>query len=332
MDALRTAVDSLARDTGFSGVVRVDAGGRTVVLAAYGLADRRHGVPVTPASRFATASATKGLTAVTVLSLIADGSLSLDTPARSLLRDDLPLVEDGVTVEHLLAHRAGIGDYVDESGGDVADLPAFDVARLDTTAAYLDALDGYPQVFAPGTQFRYCNSGYVVLALLAQRAAGLPFEDLVAQRVCGPAGMRTTSFLRSDTLPGDAAVGYLEAQGLRTNVFHLPVVGSGDSGAYATVADLHAFWDALLDGRLLPPAWVQRMVLPRSVDTGHRFHYGLGFWLSATGDGVVLEGADAGVSVRTACARAAGVTYSVVSNTGDGAWPLARHLDEHFLG
>ena len=48
------------------------------------------------------------------MSLIEDGTLELDTTARSLLGDDLPLIDDEVTVEHLLAHRSGIGDYLDE--------------------------------------------------------------------------------------------------------------------------------------------------------------------------------------------------------------------------
>jgi CubicO group peptidase (beta-lactamase class C family) len=53
------------------------------------------------------------------MSLVADGALELGTTARSLLRDDLPFIDDGVTVEHLLAHRSGIGDYLDEEDGDL---------------------------------------------------------------------------------------------------------------------------------------------------------------------------------------------------------------------
>ncbi|WP_410962068.1 serine hydrolase, partial [Salmonella sp. SAL4457] len=62
-------------------------------------------------TRFGLASGTKGLTALAVVSLIEDGTLELSTTARSLLGDDLPLIRDDVTVEHLLGHRSGIGDY-----------------------------------------------------------------------------------------------------------------------------------------------------------------------------------------------------------------------------
>ena len=76
-----------------------------MLAKAYGMADRGHGIPNTVDTRFAIASGTKGLTALAVMSLVEDGTLELATPARSLLGDDLPLIDDDVTVEHLLAHR-----------------------------------------------------------------------------------------------------------------------------------------------------------------------------------------------------------------------------------
>jgi CubicO group peptidase (beta-lactamase class C family) len=95
-------------------------------------------------------------------------------------------------------------------------------------------LDGHPSKFPPDERFEYCNGGYVVLALIAERASGVPYHDLVLERVCGPAGMQETDFLRSDELPGGVALGYLHTQGSqRTNVFHLPVRGNGDGGIYS---------------------------------------------------------------------------------------------------
>ena len=70
--------------------------------------------PNTVDTQFAVASAVKGMTALAVVSLIVDGVLSLDTPARAVLGSDLPLIGDDVTIEHLLSHRSGIGDYLDE--------------------------------------------------------------------------------------------------------------------------------------------------------------------------------------------------------------------------
>src|SRR3954447_18900470 len=113
--SLQDAVGRAAEDTGFSGTVRVDRAGETEFCAAYGLADRAHEIANAVDTLFGTASGTKGLTALTVMSLIERGTLELGTTARSLLGDDLPLVANDVTIEHLLAHRSGIGDYLDEN-------------------------------------------------------------------------------------------------------------------------------------------------------------------------------------------------------------------------
>jgi len=330
MADLEGSLDRLAAATGFSGVVRVDRGGQVELARAYGLAHRGLDLPNTVDTRFAVASGTKGLTALTVASLLEEGRLDLATTARSVLGTDLLLVDDRVTVEQLLAHRSGIGDYVDEETMDSATdyLLPVPVHRLAATEDYLAVLDGYPQSFPPGERFAYNNSGFVVLALIAERVCGAPFAELVRSRVCEPAGMGDTEFLRSDEPAARTALGYLDAEGLRTNVLHLPVRGSGDGGVYTTAADVHALWSALDAGRIVPAERVADMLRPRSDVPAESLRYGLGFWLHPTSDAVVLIGADAGVSFRTVHDRAAGVTHTVLANTTDGAWPVARLLQE----
>src|SRR3954466_11531632 len=255
MSALARDLGRIAAESGFSGVVRVDGPDGIEVVRGYGLADRAHAVPNEPDTQFGIASGTKGLTALVVMRLVEEGALSLSTPARSVLGADLPLVDERVTVEHLLAHRSGIGDYLDEELDlDLSEyLLPVPAQQLATTEAYLEVLDGHPQKFPPGERFAYCNSGYVLLALIAERVATRPFPDLVTDLVCTPAGMTDTAFLRSDELPGRAAVGYVELQGVwivgevvlrgtwRRNVFHLPVGGSGDGGIYTTAPDVATF-------------------------------------------------------------------------------------------
>jgi CubicO group peptidase (beta-lactamase class C family) len=102
------------------------------------------------------------------------------------------------------------------------------VHQLRTTEQYLSVLDGHPTVFAAGEGFAYNNGAYVVLALIAERASGLGYHELVRVLVCEPGGLVDTEVLSSDELPGRAARGYLWADGLRTSVLHLPVVGNGD--------------------------------------------------------------------------------------------------------
>jgi CubicO group peptidase (beta-lactamase class C family) len=327
MNLLAHAVDSIADASGFAGVVRVDRGDDVELAKAYGLAHRGHEIPNTVDTQFAIASGTKGFTAVAVASLIEGGSLELSTTARSVLGRDLPLIGDDVTVEHLLSHRSGIGDYLDENAGlDLADyLMPVPVHELATTEQYLAVLEGHGTKFAPGERFAYNNGGYVVLALIAERTSGVPFHELVRQRVCEPAGMDGTEFLRSDELPGSAALGYLTIDGVaRTNVFHLPVRGSGDGGIYTTAVDVSSFWRALFAGRIVSLERVAELVRPRSDEPNGSKRYGLGFWLDGSSEVVMLEGSDAGVSFWSAHDPGRRATHTVISNTTDGAWPIAR--------
>jgi CubicO group peptidase (beta-lactamase class C family) len=171
---IEDAIDRLAAETGFSGVVRVDA-----FAKAYGLAHRGAGIANAVDTRFAIASGGKGPTALAVMSLIEAGVLKPSTTARSILGADLPLIDDAVTVEHLLAHRSGIGDYCDEDAGhDVNDyIMPVPVHELADTEQFVRALDGHPPKFPPGERFSYCNAGFVVLALIAERASRIPFPN-----------------------------------------------------------------------------------------------------------------------------------------------------------
>ena len=329
-DGLGALVDGIAADVGLSGVVRIDVEGSLGVQRAYGLAHRGLGVPNTVDTLFAIASGTKSLTALTVMSLVQRGELGLDTTARSVLGGDLALIDDRVTVEQLLAHRSGIGDYLDEDEeSDYNDyVLTVPVHELATTEQFLAVLDGYPMKHEPGERFAYCNGGYMVLALLAERASGVPFHDLVDQQVCRPAGMTDTSFLRSDELPGRAALGYLHDDGLRTNVLHVPVRGNGDGGIYTTAADVHALWDAVFAGRIVSPETVAEMVRPRSDVPEMSMRYGLGFWLDDSPGAVSLLGNDAGVGFVSTHHRDRRSTSTVLCNQTRGGWPTSQRVNQ----
>ena len=324
-----TALDAVAAETSFSGLVGIDRPGRPPVDRAIGLADRRWQVSVRPDSILAIASGTKGFTALTAMSLVTDGTLSLDTMARSLLGADLPLVADDVTIRHLLGHRSGIGDYLDESELDVADyvLPEPGHRYLDAED-YLPSLDGHPTVFRADERFEYNNGAFVLAAILAERAAGVPYHQLVHDRVIAPAGMVDTTFQRSDAPQPRTATNYLEADGLRTNTLHMPLRGVGDGGLFSTLADMRSFWAALLAGRIVPTEVLAEMTLPRSESSEDDRRYGLGFWLPAGGDAIQLEGYDAGISFLSTCRPSTGAVETVISNWTDGIWPIVRFLRE----
>lgn len=325
-DPTVAALDAAAARTRFSGVVAVH-GGAEELVRPYGLANRSTGTLVTPGTRFAVASGSKGMTALVAASLVDEGRLTFDTPARTLLGDDLPLIDDAVSVRHLLTHTSGIGDYLDEEELDAADyVLSRPVQEYLTTSDFLPDLAGHPQALPPGERFTYCNGGFLVLALVAERASGEGYHDLVRARVLAPAGMTESGFFRSDRLPPDTALGYLsEDDDAITNVFHLPILGNGDGGLYTTVADMHRFWTALLAGAIVRPATLAEMIITQVEVPDGPSDYGLGFWLRPGGEGDVdpqLVGEDAGVSFISRHDRSAGVTRTVLSGTTEGAWEM----------
>jgi CubicO group peptidase (beta-lactamase class C family) len=330
VERMSAAVDAIAVDVGLSGVIRIDLDVDVVIERSYGMAQRGLGVANNAQTRFAMASGSKLFTALAVMVLAEEGVVALDSPIRPALGGDLPMIDDRVTVEHLLSHRSGIGDYLDEST--VTDwneyLMPVPVHQLATTEQFLPVLDHLPMKFEPDERFEYSNGGYVVLALVAERLSGVPFHDLVEQRVCVPAGMTRTSYLRSDELPGDAAVGYLHDEGLRCNVLHLPVRGNGDGGAYTTAADMHAFWASFLAGRIVATETAVDMMRVRTERASNGLGYGLGCWLDPVSGAVSVHGFDPGVGVVSAIAPSTGVAHTVLCNQGRGAWPTAQRIEQ----
>lgn len=323
----------MAVETRFSGVIRFETAEGLQFSDAFGLAHRGFRMPNTDETQFAVASGGKGFTALAVVAMIVNGALSLTTTVRSLLGRDLPLIAADVEVGHLLAHRSGIGDYLDEEN-DHLDSAAYvlgsPVHELADTEAFVAELEGYPTKFKAGERFSYCNSGYIVLALILERVAGVGYHELVEETVIVPAGLTETSFLRSDEPSGAMALGYLHDDGLRTNVLHLPVRGNGDGGIYTTAGDMSIFWNALFAGQIVPEEWVTDMTRPHSVVPEESARYGLGFWLAEEGPVVKLIGGDAGVSFYSGHDPTTRSTWTVVSNTSDGAWPIARFLRSAF--
>jgi CubicO group peptidase (beta-lactamase class C family) len=303
-------VDGYSPDlTDFSGVLSVRRQDEVLGEWVAGLADRTAQVANTPDTRFGLASGTKTFTAVAVLALVEAGAVTLDTRARDILGEDLPLIAEDVTLDHLLTHTSGIGDYLDEEVDALAPM-SVPVQQLDSTPAYLGVLGGHPTKFPAGERFAYCNGGYVVLAILAERIAGMPFAELVQQRVFAPAEMTASGFPRSDHLPAGTATGYLTDG--RTNVFELPVVGSGDGGAHSTAADVHRFWLALMAGRIIRPDTVALATANVHPEADEGRGYGRGIWRDDAN--LVMAGGDHGVAVMSRHDTNTSTTASALAN------------------
>lgn len=274
-----------AAETAFSGVVSVRGDGCDL-CEAFGYRDGPNRLPNTIETRFGSASITKGFTALGIAKLIEAGELGFETPAKTILGARLKGLNSDITVSQLLSHRSGIGDYLDEEKID--DIEQFDLAippqKLLSPLDYLPLIEAERQKFEPGARFSYSNSGYILLAVIVELVTGQPYQDFIEGQILRAAGMDRSGFFRFDSLPENTAFGYLNADGeWRTNLFKLPIRGGGDGGAFTTAGDMSRFWAALLQGDLIRPDLVDRLLTPGPrVDEKGR-GYGLGFWLDQGG-------------------------------------------------
>jgi len=251
--------------------------GAVIVRRAFGMADPERRVPATPETDYRLASVSKQFTAMAVMLLAKDGKLRYDQPVRDFL-PELPASTRAVTVRHLLNHTSGLYDYEDLiSENRTTQLNDNDVLAL------LAAKDSV--YFPAGTQYRYSNSGYVLLGLMVARVAGTSFPAFLRARIFELLGMRATVMHveGADTIP-HRAYGYSPRGGgfVQTDQ-SVTSATLGDGGIYTNVDDM-ARWDQVLYGAgtaLVDPATLDLATTPPQLPAGAETQYGFGWFVDS---------------------------------------------------
>ncbi len=299
--------------------------GEALVERGYGMSDLEHGIEAGLATDYRLASVTKQFTATAILLLVEGGRLGLDDPVRKWL-PSLPPAADAIRVRHLLTHTSGLVDY--------EDLMAADYTGQIRDAGVLRLLEKPDRTyFAPGTGYRYSNSGYALLALIVEKASGMAFPDFLRERIFQPLGMHDTLAYVSGGPPvPHRAFGYSRIDGrwVRTDQSTTSAV-LGDGGIYSSIADL-AKWDAALyDDRLLSAQSRKLAFSPQVQVTGEPYRAAYGFGWRITGDSMWHSGETTGfrnVIVRYPKQR---LTVAILSNRDDpGPYPIALAIAQLF--
>ncbi|NUO80270.1 beta-lactamase family protein [candidate division KSB1 bacterium] len=245
-------LEEQARADEFSGAVLIARNGNILLQEAYGFASREHEAPNRIDTKFNLGSINKAFTQIAICQLMQQGQLA----PSDLLGKHLPdypnrEVAQKVTIHHLLTHRSGLGDFFNEK---FENTPK---DRIRTLQDYLALFVDEPLLFAPGTQQRYSNGGYIVLGLIIEKISGQNYFDYVREHVYQPANMSNTGSYELDAVVPNLATGYSRnaratANGERTkNIYTKPARGSSAGGGYSTLADMHNFGLSLLDNKLL---------------------------------------------------------------------------------
>jgi CubicO group peptidase (beta-lactamase class C family) len=245
--------------------------GKPLVRRSYGVANLEERTPATPQTNFRLASVTKQFTAACILLLAEDGELSLDDSLRKWL-PSLPEAAAPMSLRQVLSHTSGLIDYEDVIPPDMTgQLHDADVLKILETQ--------HRTYFAPGTGYRYSNSGYALLALIVGKASGKDFATFLKQRIFTPLGMtNTVAYEEGISTVSHRAFGYTEEQGrwMRTDQSQTSAV-LGDGGIYSSIDDL-AKWDAALyDDRLLAARSRALAFTPLTDTDDPTVRYGMGW-------------------------------------------------------
>jgi D-alanyl-D-alanine carboxypeptidase len=295
--ALDVAVTALVKQGGASaalGAVREGPG--SAWKGAAGTSDLATGAPVDEDGRFRIGSVTKAFVSTVVLQLVGEHRLGLDDPIDRFLPGEVPNGA-AITVRELLNHTSGLPNHTDD--------PAFDYTKPAWVEQgrwkdyqpqdLVDIANTYPSYSAPGTEWHYSNTNYVLAGMIIEKVTGHTWNEEVERRIIRPLGLTHTSMpVSSPLIPGPHAHGYLQLPTGPVDVTLENPSWAGAAGAgISSTADLTRFIAALLGGKLLRPAELAEMQRTTGLG-GEGKDYGLGLMRFDTPCGV-FWGLDGGI-------------------------------------
>ncbi len=250
----------------FSGVILVARDGKVLVSKGYGMADVENDVPNTPETKFRIGSLTKQFTAASILLLQERGKLSVQDSVCKYVAP-CPEAWQPVTIHHLLSHTAGVPDFTGFPDYQKTMRQPAPVESLITRFRDL------PLEFKPGENWKYSNSGYVLLGHVVEKVSGKTYENFLRENIFEPLKMTSTGYDHAAEVVKRRARGYAPGpDGSFINASYLDMsIPFAAGGLYSTVGDLYLWDQALYGEKILKKSSLDAMF------TAVRNDYGYGY-------------------------------------------------------
>ena len=262
--------------------------GRVEKTSSYGLADLAFDIPVTPTTLFNVKSETKAFTAVAVMTLVEAGKLKLDDHIGTYL-NELPASWREITIRQLLDHTSGVPDVARNSYSTET--------VADTPEEALRVLSDRPMDFAPGSQWRYNQTNYLLLGLLIEKLSGESYSRFCEDRLFAPLKLNNPTFGDERTVIRHRATDYTiyrfagDAPTVLDHFevldYRMPPMLYPAGGLNISAVDLAHWLIAIMSEKLISRASLQELWTPTRLNDGSTFeeppsspwrNYGLG-WL-----------------------------------------------------
>ncbi len=288
---LQKVVDD-AVNSGLPGVsLYVQIGDETVNIAG-GVLNIESSEPMTTSTLFHAASVGKTFTSTMILRMVEMGLLRLEDPIDLWLDTSMSSMinnSDKITVRMLLASTSGIPDYYDSGSEFFANFAA-SAGRVWSAAELIEFIDGLENDFEPGVAYRYSNTNFVLLGVIAERITGLSFTEALRQYIFDPAQLQNTYGVFENSGQRVLSQGYVPlniAQDL-TLSDNLPVIGDdvdssillyseglGDASTLSTPSDLNLFIRRLIDTDSLVSGELKAEMMAESFPGASEYGLGL---------------------------------------------------------
>ena len=274
-DAFRQRADSLvysylAESRAPSAAFAVIRGSDTLAYGAHGLADVEAWRAPTAATIYQIGSNTKQFTSAAIMKLVEQGRVKLDDDLSKYV-PQFPLQGRKVSIRQLLNHTSGIHSYTSSPGWQKT---WNDVLSPDAIVKFV-AADTFD--FAPGSGYRYNNTGYVLLGMVIEKASGQKYASYLDAQFFKPLGLRSTSYCPSKTTNPAFALGYAKAPNGTARAKFLDLSHPFSAGALCSTVGDFAKWQRALDaGKVVSPASYALMSTADTLVSGKKINYGFG--------------------------------------------------------
>ena len=270
-----------AGKNGYSGILLIAEKGKVLYENAVGNRNYESDIPLLSTDIFELASVSKQFTAMMVMICKEKKLLNFDDPVSKYL--EIPY--SNITIRQLLTHTSGLPDYqaiMDKH---------WDKSKVAGNTDILEYLNRFapPSLFKPGDQYKYSNTGYVLLASIVEKVTGSDFVELTKEWIFKPLKMKDTAIrtLEEKAVLTRLAVGHLE--GVNANRFHSSdyTVWLGNRkgpGRVSSTAQDLLLWDQALYGKkLVSPKTLKEAFSPYLLNNGEESSYGFGWDLEKNG-------------------------------------------------
>ncbi len=311
----------------FSGSVLLAKGDKVIYKGAFGTANKDFGSSNRIDTKFNLGSMNKMFTTLSIAKLVETGKLTIEDPLSKFV-PDFPDAESAkkIKIKHLLSHTAGLGGYFTETWQKTSRGSIRTVDDMMALAKVDEKLR-----FEPGTNWRYSNTGMLVLGKVIEVASGKSYFEFIEENILKPAGMTKTGCFELDKVNENLAVGYdkeFHDDGVtfRNNIFLHVMRGGPQGGCYSTAEDLHRFATSLVAGKIVNKELVKEFTTAKPEISSPA--YGFGFGVSEDGNIFGHGGGFTGISANLDMFRDSGWSAIVLSNYSGASDPVTSKMQQ----